>query len=281
MDTLKQTSDGNDYAVAKALNIEVLTMIGLIVMADVVGLPEDHEINELNRAYILLVDEIQTLYDQNPKLAAIVPEPIWKHFDVLKTASWEINEFLEDPDNDLGQAHIARVDRLCILSGIDSPSFSDNQKNVNDRSKKVVLEYAKIISDTNITRLAKIENDWQIPEYRLTRKLDGTIWINDLLKIKKANTGSTSERLLDQSMKKPNELFIPDLNSSRNLSTIISSAGFTSITRELFFPTVSRLGIIFRPVVTAEESRSENIDTSELDLILKNLGATTEPYNRI
>ena len=281
MDISKQPSQGNDYAVAKALNIEVLSMIALIVMADFLGLPEDHETNELNRAYILLVDEIQTLYDQNPKLAAIVPEPIWKHFDVLKTASWEINEFLEDPDNDLGQAHIARVDRLCILSGIDSPSFSDNQNNVIDRSKRVVLEYAKIISDTNKTRLAKIENDWQIPEYRLTRKLDGTIWINDLLKIKKANTGSTSERLLDQSMKKPNELFIPDLNSSRNLSTIISTAGFTSITKELFFPTVSRQGIIFRPIVTAEESRSENIDTSELDLILKNLGSTTEPYNRI
>lgn len=281
MDISKQPSDGNNYAVAKALNIEVLSMIALIVMADIVGLPEDHEIKELNRAYVLLVDEIQALYDQNPKLAEIIPEPIWKRFDVLKTASWEINEFLEDPDNDLGQAHIARVDKLCILSGIDSPTFSKNQNNVIDRSKKVVQEYAKIITDTNKIRLAKIDNNWQIPEYKLTYKLDGTIWINDLLKIKKANTGSTTERLLEQAIKKPNELFIPKLNASRNLSTIISSAGFTSITRELFFPTVSRQGIIFRPIVTAKESRSENIDTSELDLILKNLGATTEPYNRI
>jgi hypothetical protein len=280
MDTSKQPSNGNDYSVAKALNIEVLSMIALIVMADIVGLPEDHEINELNRAYILLVDEIQTLYDHNPKLAAIAPEPIWKHFDVLKTASWEINAFLEDPDNDLGQAHIARVDRLCILSGIDTPTFSENQHDVIDRSKKVVLMYSKIITDTNKNRLAKIENNWQIPEYKLDSKLDGTIWINNALKIKKANSGSTSERLLDQAKNKPNELFIPDLNSSRNLSTIISSAGFNNITRALFFPTVSREGIIFRPIVTAEEARLENIDTAELDLILKSLGAPTEPYNR-
>ena len=59
MATLKKISNGNDYTVAKALNTEVLKMIALIVMADLAELPEDHEIKELNRAYILIVDEVQ------------------------------------------------------------------------------------------------------------------------------------------------------------------------------------------------------------------------------
>ena len=281
MDTSKQQSDGNIYAVAKALNIEVLSVIALVVMADLVGLPEDHEIKELNRAYILLVNEIQTLYDQSSKLATIKPEPIWKQFDVLKTATWEINEFLENPDNDMGQAHIARVDRLCILSDIDTPLFTEQQSKLLEYSKKVSSEYGLVIDELNKKSLAQKANNWQIPEYTLTYKLDGTIWINDLLKIKKANTGSNTERLLEQAFKKPNELFIPDLSASRNLSTIFSSAGFTSVTRELFFPVVSREGIIFRPIVKANEARSDNIDTSDLDLVLKNLGAETEPYKRI
>lgn len=281
MESSKQLTNGNDYAVAKELNNEVLAMVAMVVMADSAGLPEDYEIRELNRAYVLLVDEIQKLYDQNAELSAIKPEPIWKHFDVLRTATWEINEFLEDPDNDLGQAHIARVDRLCILSDVDSPQFSAQQLKLIECSKKAWSEYGKIIDKMNKKSLAQKAGDWQIPEYNLTYRLDGTIWINDLLKIKKANIASTTERLLEQVIKRPNELFTPQLNGSRNLSTIISSAGFTKVTKKLFFPTISSKGIIFRPVVTADQARVDNIDTSELDLVLKNLGAVIEPRNGV
>ena len=282
MDISKQSSNGNDYAVAKALNSEILKMIALIAMADLIGLPEDHEIKKLNRAYILVVNEIQDLYDQNPELAAIKPEPIWKCFDVLKTSSWEINEFLEDPENDLGQAHIARIDRLCILSGVDAPSFSTNQISHIEYAKKAISEYGQIIDDTNKKIVAEKANQWRIPEYYLTYKLDGTIWINDLLKIKKANAGSTTERLIEQAIKNPNKLFKPDLGQvSRNLSTILSSAGFTKATKQLFFPTVSTSkGILFRPNISADQARIENIDTTKLDLILKGLGARTEPHSR-
>ena len=281
MNTSEQLPEGNDYAVAKALNEEILAIIVIVVMVDLLGEPKDFRLAELNRSYILLVHELETLYERNPNLNKIKPEPIWKHFDVLQTATWEINEFLEDEENDMGQAHIARVNRLCILSDIKEPIFSEKQSKLIDYAKKVFSEYGAEMDKLNRDSLAQKASNWQIPKYHLTYRLDGTIWINDLLKIKKANAGSTTERLMEQAIKRPGELFIPDLNGARNLSTIISSAGFTQTTKGLFFPTVSSKGIVFRQNITADQARADNIDTTELDLLLKNLGAETEPFNSI
>lgn len=74
----EELNNDNDYAVAKALNESISGIIILIVIADSVGLPEDYEIKELNRAYVLLTDELQKLYERNAELASIKPEPIWK-----------------------------------------------------------------------------------------------------------------------------------------------------------------------------------------------------------
>jgi hypothetical protein len=272
-------NDSNDFAVAKALNALVGQMILCVVMADVVGLPEDHDIHDLNRAYVLLVDELQKLYDGNQTLADIKPEPIWKRFDVLKTSSWDISRFLEDADNDAGNAHIARVEKLCIIAGNETPQYSPKQKTLVNDVEETISKYTKIITAANKERLANKENDWQIPEYSLIYKPDGTILINDVLKLKKVHAGSTTERLLEQAVKRPHELFQPDLGqTSRNLSTVLSAAGFTSVLRQLFFPTVSKSkGIVFRNAITRKQADDENIDTAELDLNLKVLGAITEP----
>jgi hypothetical protein len=59
---------------------------------------------------------------------------------------------------------------------------------------------------------------------------------------------------------------------------VLSSAGFTATLRDLFFPTVSKSkGIVFRDTVTRKQADDENIDTIELDLKLKELGASIEP----
>jgi hypothetical protein len=272
-------NENNDFAVAKALNALVSQMILCIVMAEVVGLPEDHDIYDLNRAYVLLINELQKLYDGNATLSEIKPEPIWKRFDVLKTSSWDINRFLEDADNDAGNAHIARVEKLCIIAGKEIPDYSTEQKKLVDDVEESISKYTKMITVANKERLAIKENDWQIPEYTLIYKPDGTILINDVLKLKKVHAGSTTERLLEQALKQPNDLFKPDLGqTSRNLSTILNSAGFTSSIRQIFFPTVSKSkGIVFRNIVTRKQADDEKIDTTELDLKLKVLGAITEP----
>ncbi len=279
MDVTNQPTNDSDYAVAHALNNCVLGIIAMIVMAKIVDKPEDTDVHELNRAYVLVVDELEKLYNRNPKLAAIKPEPIWRRFDVLKTSSWEINEFLEDPANDIGQAHNARVEKLMILAGKDTPEFTPEQRKLLDYADSIRIKYGKLIDVLNQEKIAKKLTDWQIPEYKLTYKPDGTILINDVLKLKKAHAGSTTERLLEQALKNPNTLFKPGLGqTSRNLSTVLNSAGFTKELRDLFFPTVSKSkGIVFRPLITREQAEIDNIDTTELDKKLKELGATTEP----
>jgi len=279
MEVTNQQASEKDYAVAYALNNCVLGMIASILMAKIVDKPENTDIHELNRAYVLVVDELEKLYSQNPKLAAIKPAPIWKQFDVLKTASWDINEYLNDPDNDVGQAHNARVEKLSIIAGKEVPEFTLEQKELLEHAESVRSKYGKLLDVLNKERRAKKLNDWQIPNYSLIYKSDGTILINNVLKLKKAHAGSTTERLLEQALKKPDALFKPDLGqTSRNISTVLHGAGFTPTLRQLFFPTVSKSnGIVFRPMVTREQADADNIDTAELDLKLKELGAVTEP----
>lgn len=269
----------SDYAVAHALNDCVLGFIAMIVMEGIVGSPEGDDFHELNRAYVLVTDELEKLYSRNPKLAAIKPEPIWRRFDVLKTSSWEINEYLGDPDNDLGQAHNARVEKLMILTGKETPDFTPEQKELLDYVESTRIKYGKVLDVLSKESNTKRLNDWQIPEYKISYKPDGTILINGVLKLKKAHAGSATERLLEQALKSPNTMFKPDLGqTARNLSTVINSAGFTPTLRQLFFPTVSKSnGILFRPTITRGQADADNINTKELDLALKELGATTEP----
>lgn len=271
----------NDYAVAKALNQIITEIILIVVMADSVGLSEDYDINELNRTYVLLANELQNLYNRNPELSAIKPKPIWQQFDVLKTSSWDINEYLNDPSNDAGQAHNARVEKLCIITGVDTPHYSPEQKQLLDNTKAITGKYSKIINETNKQNLAKKENDWQIPEYRLVYDpMKGTILINDVYQLNKRSTNDFSniDRILAQGTQQPNEVFTPELNTSKSYSSIISNAGFTPALRQLFFPVARNgKGVMLRPKVSRAIADAEEIDTTELDLKLKVLGAVTEP----
>ena len=93
MEKVKPSSNPNEFAVSQVLNERVTAIIAIVVMADSVDLLESMNVNELNRAYVLLINELEKLYDRCPELAAIKPEPIWRRFDVLRTATWDINEY--------------------------------------------------------------------------------------------------------------------------------------------------------------------------------------------
>lgn len=279
MKDMTQATD-NDYAVAHAFNNCVLGIIAMILLEDVLGSsPEKEEFNKLNRAYVQVVEELEKIYDRNPKLSAIQVKPIWKRFDVLKTSVWDINEYLENRDNDLGQSHNARVEKLMILADKEIPDFTDEQKSLLDQANSVRSKYGKLLDKFSKEWRENKLNDWQIPEYKIEYKPDGTILINQVLKLRKAHAGSITERLLEQSQKHPNEQFKPELGqTARNVSTVLNSAGFTPTLRQLFFPIVSgSKGILFRPNITREQADKEKINTAELDLTLKDLGAETEP----
>lgn len=273
-------ANSDDYLTAMIMNDRVIHIFGYVKVADEVGVVEGSEIDELNRVYILLVDELQRLYEKNPALAAIRPEPIWKRFDVLKTATWDITEY-QNESEDYGRAHYARVDRLCILAGVEDSVLLPGAKHYKliDSADKALNKYSLLLHNVHKKIREDFKTNVQIPSYSLIFKPDGTILVNDVLKLKKVHAGSTTERLLEQAVKSPNELFKPALGqTSRNLSTVLSSAGFTPTIRRLFFPIVSMSkGIIFRPTVTREQADADNIDTTELDQKLKDLGAETEP----
>lgn len=160
--------NNNDYAVARELNLRVMGMIMNVYLANDAGISTSYEINEINRAYILLVGELQKLYDNNPKLSAIEPEPIWKRFDVLKASMREINKHIANPDNDYGSAHYARVEKLCILANAETPHFTPEQKKLNDYAREILDAYEEKVEEAYDHKITNRANDWQIPEYTLT-----------------------------------------------------------------------------------------------------------------
>lgn len=278
METTNETTKANDYAVAKALNDLVNGIMAFMYVAGAHDMSREHQLAEINRVYVLLTYELEKIYTRNPELLAIKPEPIWRRFDVLKYSNWDIKDYIDNTD-DTGHAHTLRVERLCIIAGVDNPSYTPEQQKLVQSADTVVRKYGQNLVKASEGMQASKANNWQIPEYTLTYKPDGTVLINDVLKLKKAHAGSTTERLLEQALKSPHTLFKPDVGqTSRNLSTVLSSAGFTKELRELFFPTVSNSkGIVFRPTIARQQADDEKIDTSKLDIKLKELGAETEP----
>lgn len=278
MEVTKQPVDSDKYAIAYQLNLRVMGLIMLVCFSHDPSASRIINIQEINRVYILLANELQKLYDKNPKLAAIKPEPIWKRFEVINFYSKEIKDYVV-AENQYGGSHFAKVEKLCILSDADveNPKYTPEQKKLVDYANRIMADF----EIANELRNKNKANDWHIPEYTLTFNFDGTILVNDVLKLKKVHASSTTERLLDQALKNPNTLFKPDVGqTSRNLSTILSGAGFTNELRALFFPVASKSrGVFFRPVVTRQQADEDNIDTTELDIRLKDLGAKTEPKN--
>lgn len=270
----------NDFAVAHALNGFIDGIMAFMSVADNVGLARINDIADLNRVYVLLVHELESIYSRNPELQTLKPEPLWKHFDVLKYATEDIRDYI-DNSYDLFSAHTLSIEKLCIISGVDKPDFTPDQQKLIESTKATTDDYAKKLTKIANKSIAEDKNNWQIPEYNLTYKPDGTILINGILKLKKAHAGSSIERLLEQAQKQPGTLFKPDIGqTSRNLSTILSSAGITKELRQLFFPTVSSSkGIVFRPTITRQQADNEGINTSTLDTRLKELGVKTEPKN--
>lgn len=275
MEATNKPSQANEYAVAKALNDLVNGIIVQVYAGTGLDLAKDKDIEGLNRAYILLTQELEKIYSAYSELQVLKPEPIWKRFDVLKSSSDSIAEYINDSE-DFGYDHNLRVEKLCILAGVDIPIYTTDQQELVKYTESIKSDYAKRVKDALASKEApeKVKYGWEIFEYGLTYKQDGTILINQVLKLKKVHAGSITEKLLEQSIKNPNTKFKPNLGkTSRNISTIISSAGFTPVLRALFFPTVSGETIVFRPYVTKLQADLERIDRTELDLHLRELGA--------
>jgi len=281
MKATKPPTDSNDYAVARALNDCVMQIFSIVGFYQIIGPLKEFNPVELNRMYILLVAELEDIYNRNPKLAEIKPEPTWKQFEIIKNSMYAVQKYLEAHDN--GREHRDAVDKICILSGEEAPEYTPKQRKLIDDTGIIAEKYYGLTFDA-VKEIAAKNSDkkkalparfWYIPEYTIIYKLDGTILINNALKLKKIHAGSTTERLLEQAIKNPGALFKPNLGAtSRNLSTVLSAAGFTPTMRALFFPIVNEgKGIVFRPEVTRDKALADKIDTFKLDMELAEAGA--------
>jgi hypothetical protein len=281
MATNEKPTSANDYAVAKVLNEKVNNIFAFIGMYQTLAWYDEFDEAELNRAYILLVNELEILYDRNPKLKEINPKPLWMEYDVIKSKMYAIQKYVEK--HGVSKDHILRVEKLCILAGEEAPVFSTEQKKHMDYMDGISNKYVTALQDPtkktpkealqeklNANPDPRDERYWCIEKYTVTYKPDGTILINDTFKLKKVHINSSLDRLIEQALDQPNTLFKPDIGkTARNLSTVLSSAGFTSTLRDIFFPIVSEeKGIMFRPIVTREEVQKDRIDTYELDTML-------------
>ena len=275
MESEKQPTGNNDFPVANALNAVLLAIVGIVRKSKAMNLPEDYELNELNRSYVLLVDELEQIYDRNTKLCEISPRPFWRQFDTLTPHSWWILKHLDASEQDKGQAHMTRIERLCIVEDCRTPELSTKQLDILKAALVAVTDYRQILADVRLDIEEKMEDSWYISDYRLDYETNGAIVINKVFILKRAHIDSTLDQLLEQAFENEGSLFIPNLpQTARNISTVLSSAGFTPELRRLFFPVVSNSkGVLFRSTISFAEASGEGIETTELDLILKALGA--------
>ncbi|MEX0881584.1 MAG: hypothetical protein WDZ34_01780 [Candidatus Saccharimonadales bacterium] len=260
----------NDFALAKALNERVTDIFDLVSS-------DKLDTKAINKSYVLMVNELKKIYARNTELSDIEISPIWKHFDIIEGAEYEISEYIHTWDNDSGQRHNAKVNKLCIISNKETPEYTPEIKELLVNANKSIADYRRQI-DQQKRQKANDSRDWFISEYILTYTEDGTILINNVLKLKKTQAGSTATKLMEQAIKQPNTLFKPELGqTARNISTILSSLGFSGTLRTLFFPVVSTSkGIKFRTAISRATADTEHIDTAELDVRLEELGARTE-----
>lgn len=269
----------NDYVVARLFNSVLLLIVQLVQEIEALDLPEDYDwkLDELNRAYVLLVSELEELYKQNSKLAEIEPKPFWTKYNILAPYYWEILRYLDEPTEKKGEAHINQLNRLCIIANSEKPELSPDNLKLLEEASRAIKNYKAVlkIAESDKAELDdEYHNDdaWYIPEYFVSYN-NGEIVINDVMFLKKTHIGSTIDQLLEQAFKNQHTLFTPELPSTaRNLSTILSSAGFDPILRQMFFPKLSKTkGVLFRPRVTFEQTQEDNIDTTLIDLILEKL----------
>lgn len=270
----------NDFASAKVLNERVTSIMDMVARAYRYNAFEatSMDITSINKSYILLVNELQKVYARSQGLKNISISPLWEYFDVIEGAEWELEQAIYQDNSDAGKSHIAKINKLCIIAGIETPRLTAPVKAIVDEADKAISSYKTLLDEETRKNPPKKERKWFIPEYKVTYSLDGTIMINEVLKLKKVHAGSTSDKLIEQAIKNANTVFKPDVGqTTRNLSTILSSMGFSGTLRALFFPSVSKdKGILFRPSISHDTVKAERIDTTDLDTQLKKLGAETK-----
>lgn len=138
----KQNDPANDYALAKLLNeyaIKIFTSL------DVHGSVPDF--TDVNRSYILLIEELKQIYARQPKLQKIGRSMCWQVIDSLEMFHENIGEYktLEfeytHSGADYGEEHNSKVSRLCTLAEKTKPDLTPQLQKLLDEADKSFVQF--------------------------------------------------------------------------------------------------------------------------------------------
>jgi len=287
MEATDEPTNSNDYALAKKLDTTATYLIhGLCdMLRHLEFLDYDEEyyriIKSANRAYILLVHELDAIYSRNESLAKLNEDPntlaVWKRFDVIEGNEIAIHEFSKGFKNHINtQGHSAQVERLAIIAGQEEATLTPR---LEELIKEADIAGA-LAASYGYKKRPKSRTSGRgtryIPSYKLEYKNDGTIVVNGVLSLKKTQNGSAPRKLMEQALKHPYEPFKPELGQlSRSFSSVLNDMGIIGTIKKLFFPTANKDEVLFRPIVDRSRAEDEQLKLDELDKQLKELGAAT------
>lgn len=167
----EENSKANDYALAKSLNERVINIFTLVI--DHASTPD---LTDVNRSYILLIEELKRIYDRQPELKKLGGAICWRVLDNLEQA----HEFVpaiefEHSGGDYGEEHNSSVSRLCIIADKEKPDLTPQlQKLLNDADKNIATfkseldkMYARISFEHMVVPVVRIgDKKYYLPSMR-------------------------------------------------------------------------------------------------------------------
>lgn len=150
----------NDFAVAKELNESVSKIVSLV--ADNIRKANNYSLTDtsaINRSYVLMVNELQRIYDRNIELSSISYSPVWREIELIDSNAELINDYVWERQNGSGQMHTAQVAKLAIIAGKDKADLTDKQKSIVNEADKAIADFSEeVYENINKNSSKKVNN---------------------------------------------------------------------------------------------------------------------------
>lgn len=213
----------------------------------------------LNKLYVFAVRTLEILYEENPVLSSTVARPIWETIKILDDNFDDAIGFVEQ------QKHINELKRIWILEKRKEDVVELNSKELKFLEKigGEIQSIQKQLSEAYKKR-ERFAFDKDKTYFKLERYNDYALYINGRYLIKPRN--GAGEKIIDRCMKFPNKkIEVGDLKNTQRIETILNGMKFNTKLRKLFFPSIGKTTILFRPKVTGKDIIKEQIDISDLE----------------
>ena len=217
----------------------------------------------LNKLYVFAVRTLEILYEKNPVLSDTKARPIWEDIKILDDNFKDIAGYNEQ------QKHINELKRILILEKRknDVVELSPKELKFLEKINNEIQSIQKQL-DEKFKKRDKFVIDRDKVYFKLERYDDYALYINGHCLIKPRN--GAGENIIDRCLKFPNKkIEVGDLKNTQRIETILNGMKFDTKLRKLFFPSIGKTTIFFRPIITGEDIIKEQIDISGLEDWLK------------